>query len=331
MPELAPDELEALEAYGYSAPEAPQAPVARLPNPVVPLAMGTPQRFTATSAPPVFDPMEQMREQINARQFKTAQEALDAAERFQFMRAFQRDIDAGVAPDKALLRWGPGLFKKNPNVIAPMIGQTRPVPPPAVTNIAGFPVLRSGLRGERAQFAPASALPKSPLSTEVTEFRAPGTTNVLGYGIPIAEGRRQVVTPRKNDDEMSRAQTERALRAAINDAEKKLLSLPTSLKELVMVPEKDRPKQLEAANATRKALQQDIDAWSEQRNTLLRGGKTAAPAEPAKTPEAPKGPTVSNQADVDLLLKKANEAIAKGASRTNVLKWLESKGVKVKE
>jgi hypothetical protein len=104
------------------------------------------------------DYMEQLREQMNATQFKTQADALNAAIQFQHMREFQRLVNAGVPTERALLMTGAGMFSKNPNVLAPLINATRPSMAPTVQDMDGVKVLRSGLRGERATAVPRSAL-----------------------------------------------------------------------------------------------------------------------------------------------------------------------------
>lgn len=281
--ELTPDEVEAIEAYGYSPPEAPAWPRTAAPPPV-PLAMRVPQRFTATSPPPVFDPMEDMRGQINAMQFKTAQEALDAAERFQYMRAFQRDIDAGVAADKALLRWGPGLFKKTPNVIAPMIGQTRPVPPPAVTNIGGVNVLRSGLRGERATAIPGSTTPPAQIKT-IPIIRPDGSVDEENFAVPSASGRGVTIHPSKpkvTGPSASARQT--YYRHAIDDLDAALRKL-----DFAEPPPPDLEAQRTALKAKKKEHQ---DALDEMFKTTGKAAPVSTkPEPPAKSvTDAPRDP-----------------------------------------
>jgi hypothetical protein len=266
MPDLAPDELEALEAYGYSPPEAPQAPVARLPNPVVPLAMRPVQRFTATSAPPVFDPMEQMREQINARQFKTAQEALDAALKFQKLRAFQHAIDKGEDPVKAFVQWG----MEQPQA-AQKLRELRLGAPPKIFQPPGLPPAYQF--GGRLTFPPASALAKPPLSTNVTEHFLPGTTNVFARSVETGPQSRRVIEEkgqplsarqryyeRKIDDIDVALRTLNAAEPPPPDFEKQRAALSEQKKEhqaaldaLFKEPGKEKPTAAAPADAPRDA------------------------------------------------------------------------------
>lgn len=118
------------------------------------VAVGPEGIFTAVGAPPPsadMQMMEQLRGQINAMEFKNANDALNAAIQFQHMREAARLRERGTPEEQILQRLGRGLFYQQPNVIPSMMRETRPVPAPAVTNIGGVNVLRSGLRGERAQ------------------------------------------------------------------------------------------------------------------------------------------------------------------------------------
>jgi hypothetical protein len=117
----------------------------------------------STISPPQRDSdyMEQIRNQINATQFKTQADALNAATQFQHMREFQRLTASGVPAEQALLKTGAGMFSKNPNVIAPLINATRPTMAPTVQDVNGVKVLRSGLRGERATAIRPEPSPKT--------------------------------------------------------------------------------------------------------------------------------------------------------------------------
>ena len=134
-------------------PSAPEPPVPILP-------MGTPRTFTATSPPPApSEPLEQMRTQINAIKFKTAQEAYDAAERFQAMRAYHADLQAGRDPS----RWLPLIFKKNPSAIPGMMRERRLAAPPTALTVPGAPP--GVVYGGRVTFSPPP-VPTGPVQTE---------------------------------------------------------------------------------------------------------------------------------------------------------------------
>lgn len=306
-------------------------PAPRLAPAPVPLPMRVPQRFRATSASPVFDPLEQIREQVNATHFKTAQEALNASIKFQAMRAFQRDIDAGRKPEEALLKWGPMVFSQ-PSVLPGMLREQRLAAPPRV--FQGSNVPPAVVYGGRATFPPVSSLPRPPLTSEVTEHLLPGSTNVFARSIPTGPQSRRVFATMERT--LSPSQTASVLGANIRTAENELKGLPTLIAGVIAdesitdkaAREADRKKRFDAAQERREALKSDIDGWRERLKEML----PRAPAKPAVSQLVPATSfTATNRADADLLLKKANEAISNGASRAAVLKWLESKGVKVEE
>ena len=100
---------------------------------------GLREEFSAISPPrsASADYMEQLRNQINATQFKSQADALNAAMQFQHMREFQRLTEEGVPTERALLQTGPGMFSKNPNVLAPLINATRPAPRATMRDLGG--------------------------------------------------------------------------------------------------------------------------------------------------------------------------------------------------
>lgn len=242
---------------------------------------GAVRSFSAVSAPPVFDPLENIRRQINETPYNTQLAAQEAATQFEAMRAYHRDLEAG----RDATKWLPMIFKKTPSAVAGTMRESRPVPPPAVTNIGGFNVLRSGLRGERASVIRPEP---TPLSTNVTEHLLPGSTNVFARSLPTGPQTRRVFPV--GQPGLTPPQTERALRAAINDAEKQLENLPASIEEFPKdLPKADRQTQFNAATARRAELKKDIDDWRAQQRTLLPGGTgTTAPAGAA--PPAPRDP-----------------------------------------
>lgn len=216
-------------------------------------ATGQTESFTTISPPrsASADYLEQIRNQINATEFKTQADALNAAIQFQHMREFQRLSDAGVPPEQALLRTGPGMFGKNPNVIAPLINATRPVPSPAVTNIGGVNVLRSGLRGERATAIPRTALETKEFKPEIIE---------LGDGeraIQLAPNRYQYLKPVSEKDTPP-AVRERILKHQIEQAQAEIQNLPTAILPKARAEKAERiaeiEKRIKEANDTLNAM-----------------------------------------------------------------------------
>jgi hypothetical protein len=178
----------------------------------------------STISPPRRDSdyMEQIRNQINATEFKTQADALNAAIQFQHMREFQRLTDEGVPTEKALLQTGPGMFSKNPNVLAPLINATRPSMVPTVQDVDGVKVLRSGLRGERA-----TAVPRSALETE--DFK-PAMFEVEGERvIQLGPNRFQYLGKPVTAKETPPAVRERIYKHQIEQTQQAIDQLPNAL------------------------------------------------------------------------------------------------------
>lgn len=307
--------------------------------PPVPLPLGTERRF-APQPPAQFNPLEDIRKQINATQFKTAQEALAAATRFQYLRAFQRDVDSGVPAEKALLRWGPGLFEKNPTAISGMMREARapfvPAPLPGATNI-----YRTGRYGERLWSPPNLGV--NPPTGPVQSFPVldeKGEPMPDFFATPSATGRGVVVQRKKpTEAKPTFGQNVSVLDKNIKAAENELKSLPTVLSGFPLdetIPDKaaretERKKRFDDAQAKRASLKTDIDAWRAQLKGMAPGAPAQHTAPPSVSEPSKPSSTATNQADVKILLEKANKAIADGKDRAAVLKWLESKGVKVQE
>jgi hypothetical protein len=132
-------------------------------------ATGQRRNFETISQPqPGPDYMEQLRQQINATEYKTQAEALNAAIQFQHMREFQRLVNAGVPTERALLMTGAGMFGKNPNVIAPLINATRPVPQATMRDLGNGVRVVEG--GRNTRIVPRSALPEAQFTPEVREL-----------------------------------------------------------------------------------------------------------------------------------------------------------------
>lgn len=240
--------------------------------------------FTAVGAPPPSaeaQMMEQIRGQINAMEFKNANDALNAAIQFQHMREAARLRSQGASEEQILQRLGRGLFYQQPNVLPNMMRETRPVPAPAITNIGGVNVLRSGLRGERATAVPRTAL-------KPDEF-TPKTIDI-GDGervIQLGPNRYQYLKPVPEKDTPP-AVRERILKHQIEQAQTELQNLPTAI-----LPS------ARAAKATRRAeLEKQIKEANDALNAMVSG--KAKPAAVSPTPlTAPATPT--SQAEYDAL------------------------------
>lgn len=109
--------------------------------------------------------MEFQRQLIQNARVQDASKAVESAMRFQGMRGYERDLQSaiasGLSPEQAsthaLLRNAPKMFYAHPQSIAPLLNATRQVPAPSVVDLPGLgKAVRSGVRGERVQFPPAS-------------------------------------------------------------------------------------------------------------------------------------------------------------------------------
>lgn len=204
------------------------------------------QTFDVPITPPAtseLQMMEAIRQQINAMHFKNANDALNAAIRFQHMREAQRMREQGRTEEEILTRLGPGLFYQNMGALPSMVNQTRPVPPPAITNIGGINVLRSGLRGERATAVPQSAIAKEPFE--------PVTKIVDGEKVvKLSPNRWQLV----NGDEPSPSVLRTIYKDEITDLKEDLETLPDNNKPDTVAQRTALQKQIAEFRAKRKAL-----------------------------------------------------------------------------
>lgn len=248
------------------------------------VAIGPEGIFTSVGEPPPsadMQMMEQLRGQINAMEFKNANDALNAAIQFQHMREAARLRERGTPEEQILQRLGRGLFYQQPNVIPNMMRETRPVPAPAVTNIGGVNVLRSGLRGERA-----TAVPRTALKPE--EF-TPKTIDI-GDGervLQLGPNKYQYLKPVPEKDTPP-AVRERILKHQISQAQEAMQNLPTAI----------LPKAREEKAKAIEALQNQIKEANDALNEMV--SKRTKPATVAPTPlTAPATPT--SQAEYDAL------------------------------
>lgn len=208
--------------------------------------------------------MEQIRQQINAMEFKNANDALNAAIQFQHMREAQRLRSSGTPEEQILQRLGRGLFYQQPNVLPSMMRETRPVPAPSITNIDGVPVLRSGLRGERATAVPRTALKPDEFKPEIVD---------LGDGervVQLGPNRYQYLKPVSEKDTPP-AVRERILKHQIEQAQAAIQSLPTAI----------MPSAREAKAKQREELERQIKEANDALNAMVYGKAKPAAVEPA--------------------------------------------------
>lgn len=227
------------------------------------------QTFNTQVAPPATSEMqmlESIRHQVNAMHFKNAQDAMNAAVQFQHMREAQRMREAGANEEQILGRLGRGLFYQQPNVLPQMINQTRPVPPPAIEDHGGIPVLRSGLRGERATTVSQSALPAQPLPTSVREIpieKEDGTISEDEYAVPSANGKGLVVRRRaQKKDSVTPGVRQSILKQQIEGAQKELDSH-------ILLTKKERESQ--QVKNRKLALEQRISKAQSDMDAMLEG------------------------------------------------------------
>lgn len=98
------------------------------------------QTFDVPVTPPAtseIQMMEAIRQQINAMHFKNANDALNAAIRFQHMRAAQRMRESGATEEQIWGSLGLGMVYNNPNAYVSRMGQLTPTPDPYLTNYGG--------------------------------------------------------------------------------------------------------------------------------------------------------------------------------------------------
>src|SRR5438552_2729257 len=138
------------------------------------------------------DPMEQIRSQINATEFKNAQDALDAALRFQALRQIQNEAKAGVDPMLSLRKWGLlAVGSKSPNAVAPMMRETRMGAPPSISRPGGFPVVTASGRS----WSPPAQPGTGASSIQTVPVYAPDGTTLPYVGAPSATGRGFTIHP----------------------------------------------------------------------------------------------------------------------------------------
>jgi hypothetical protein len=290
---------------------------------------------------PRREPMEDLVKSVNAIQFQKANDAYKASLAVQAARAYYNDLRGGTPQAVALARWGhllpgglagaarmteasrpaftpeplPGntnLYRVGPR--GERLFQYRPQEPvmaPTVTNVGGVNVLRYGQGGRSATVVPKSALPQDQgeiiIKYDPTTKRHFQLRNNQWYPVTGEEAKR--LTP------LEKTATGIDVKAMKDAAE--------TLREETR---RGKPDSKRAVQATK-----DYQSAS---NALFQASQPVAETTaPTVVPPTPKTPKVKaqNQADAELLLKKANEAIAKGADRLAVKKWLESKGVSIKE
>jgi len=321
---------------------------------------GQRETFTAVNLPgtrlpqfpiprPQRDPMEEMRKTINAIQFQKANDAYKAALSFQAARAYRQDLDAGKSQGEALARWGhmlpgglagaarmteasrpaftpeplPGntnLYRVGPR--GERLFQYRPQEPvmaPTVTNVSGVNVMRYGQGGRSATIVPRSALPQEQgeiiIKYDPTSKRHFQLRNNQWYPVTSEEAKR--LTP------LEKTATAIDTKAMKDAAE--------TLREETR---KGKPDSKRAIQATKDYQSASNSLF--QASQPVAGTPTPAPAAtPAPAPTAPKEtqPKFSpkSQADVDAIIKQANEAIAKGKDPTLIRKRLKEMGIEVRE
>lgn len=248
------------------------------------VAIGPEGIFTSVGHPPPSaeeQMMEQIRGQINAMEFKNANDALNAAIQFQHMREAARLRSSGTSEEQILQRLGRGLFYQQPNVLPNMMRETRPVPAPAVTNIGGVNVLRSGLRGERATAIPRTALKPEEFKPAIVE---------LGDGeraVQLAPNRYQYLKPVAEKDTPP-AVRERILKHQISQAQEAMQNLPTAI---LPKAREEKAKAVEALQNQIKEANDALKAMVETRpkSTPLPMPKTKAELKKDSVYQTPRG------------------------------------------
>lgn len=250
------------------------------------VAVGPEGIFTAVGAPPPsadMQMMEQLRGQINAMEFKNANDALNAAIQFQHMREAARLRQQGTPEEQILQRLGRGLFYQQPNVIPNMMRETRPVPAPSVTNIGGVNVLRSGLRGERATVVPRTALKPEEFKPAIVE---------LGDGeraIQLAPNRYQYLKPVTEKDTPP-AVRERILKHQIEQAQAELQSLPGGMNPMRVF------RDFSQQDTRRAELEKRIKDANDALDAMANGKAKTSTVTPS-TSTAPAKPTTKAEYD----------------------------------
>lgn len=223
-----------------------------------------------SSVPTQVDPLEDIRKQINAVQFKTAQEALDAATQFQALRAYQRDLEAGKDPT----RWLPLLFKKNPTVIPGMMREKRLSAPPGITNINGYDVLTGG--GGAARVIPPRGASSAVSIKAIPIILPDGSEDPDNYAVPSHTGRGFTIHSKKAKV------TGPSISARQTFYKSKIDDIDTALRKLDFAepPPPDAEAQRTALKNQRATFQKEWDDMMQPKGKAASA--PAAPSEPKK-------------------------------------------------
>lgn len=221
------------------------------------------QTFDVPVTPPAtseLQMMEAIRQQINAMHFKNANDALNAAIRFQHMREAQRMRESGATEQQIWGRLGLGMVYNNPGSLSGIVNQNRPV---SVTDVDGAKVLQGP---PNTRIVPQSALPSPSLPAKVREIpieKEDGTISEDEYAVPSASGRGFVVRRRvQKKDSVTPSARLSVLRQQIEGAQKELDSNILKTKKERESPEVQQRTQ-ELKQRIRKA-QSDMDAMLTQ-------------------------------------------------------------------
>lgn len=310
-------------------PVASEFPRSSEPPPI-PLPLGTGRTVaTMRSSPRAVDPLEDIRKQINAVQFKTAQDALDAATHFQALRAYQRDVEAGKDPT----RWLPLLFKKNPTVIPSMMRERRMSAPVNIRNVSGYDVLSGG--GGTPRVIPKPVVPGPVQGFPVRDENGAVLPDFIA--VPSSTGRGMEVRLRRQGRSQSQGATEVSLLRRINDAEDEFKAIPqqmSAFEDSSIEKEKDRKekakKPFEEAQKRRESLRKQIDGWRAELRRETSGAPSGTNAPTASSAaSSTNAPAASKPKDP--VLEEANEALRKRPDkRAEILKRLKEMGYDVK-
>lgn len=252
-----------------------------------------------------------------------AEQAIQAGIRFIYQRRYDEDLKRGVPEQQAFSKMMLGIAMHGPKtdpIKAFEAFRARPAPTaqmmkfgtnevPGVVNVD-----RSG--AQRWTPLPASALPQTP--GQIITQRDPTSGRLMqwrnGQWYPVDAAPRPPGT------------------SPLESAEKRTQTKAYDEAAAVLREEGRKRKTNSKAN-----IQATKDFQSAS-NALFRLGTKQVPTAPedgsvgAKTEQNPTSSfTPKNQADVNLLIDKANKAIAEGKDPVAVRKWLESKGIKLKE